>query len=176
MPKFDRTFQKSKKPGGGKRPMQVTVAPRLTASRLARTPADSIPLGYTVRLVSVESLAKTFGVSRQSVLVFLLDSEVPIVQLEGGKAYFNLATLERALYGRLGPDGNFEEDTRLYKGVLKEEALERARTALGRALERTEVPLPEANASKVDPGYPPIAQKPLKSTLGGNRARRPNRN
>ena len=70
------------------------------------TQPDYIPVGATVRLVSVEAFAREIGVSVHSARVMLKRLGVPLILFaKHTKSYFNLAVLEVVLFAILTPGG-----------------------------------------------------------------------
>lgn len=68
---------------------------------------DHIPVGYSVKLVSVPSLARAIGIEDQQVLDLLEGLGVPIFCPKlGGVPYFNLPSLEIVLFKLLRPGGS----------------------------------------------------------------------
>jgi hypothetical protein len=70
--------------------------------------ADFLPVGWAVRLSSVQSLAKELGISKAFTIRALKALDVPVWSPgDGPTAYFNLPSLEAALYAFLRP-GQFQ--------------------------------------------------------------------
>jgi hypothetical protein len=72
--------------------------------------ADAIPIGGSVQLRSVHSLAREVGLSQEDTAALLTDLEVPILRVQGTREgdstlYFDLWSLEVALRVRLSPGG-----------------------------------------------------------------------
>jgi len=90
-----------------------------------RRQPDYIPIGSSVRLVSVDALARELGITRLSALRALRVFGVPVVRFEkeGKKEYFNLATLEVNLFKVLSPGGQGWTGERA-GAVLKSELLQ----------------------------------------------------
>jgi hypothetical protein len=64
--------------------------------------ADFVPIGWAVRLASVQSLAHAFRVNSDVACNLLTRLRVPLIQM-GQTAYFNVPALEARLYYLLRP-------------------------------------------------------------------------